>query len=86
MFPRDDYAEMLGWMIWHLGGTPKKFFPLRMPGPDHSARWMAKCIYYSKILACSTVFVMSEEERKQASIAARSYLTFITGILRYYRY
>ena len=106
VFPRDDYAEMLDWMIWHLGGTPKKFFPLMMPGPDHSARWMAKCIYYSKILACSTVFVMSEEERKQAemvtefvvffygrpwfasslaSIAARSDLAFISGILRYYR-
>ena len=106
IFPRDDYREMLGWVIWHLGGTTKNFFPLKMPGPDHSARWMSKCIYYAKIMACYKVFEMTEEEKRQvemmtefvvlfyarswfestlAASAARSDLTFLSQILRYYR-
>ena len=106
IFPRDDYREFLGWVIWHAGGRPERFFPLKMPGPDHNARWMSKCIYFPKILACSLIFEMTEEEKNQAeavtqfvvyfyarpwfessllAVAARSNITSIDKILRYYR-
>lgn len=64
VFPRDDYKELLGWVIWHLGGEVKGFWPLNMPGPDHQARWMADCIYYPKLLACKNVFKMTREEEQ----------------------
>ena len=65
-FDRDDYAEFLRFVIFHLGGDVKGFWPLRVPGPDHQARWMADCIYYQKILSCSQKFYLSEEELRQA--------------------
>ena len=57
---------MLDWMIYHLGGSSKGVYPLKVPGPNHSARWMSKYIYYAKLLACSKVFKMSDEEVNQA--------------------
>ena len=65
VFPREDYAEFLAFVIWHLGGEVPGFWPLKMPGPDHQARWMADCIYNCKILACKNVFVLSQEEESQ---------------------
>ena len=65
VFPREDYAEFLVFVIWHLGGEVPGFWPLKMPGPDHQARWMADCIYNCKILACKNVFVLSQEEESQ---------------------
>ena len=41
------------------------FWPLNLPGPDHQARWMADCIYYPKMLACSKLYPMSQEELEQ---------------------
>ena len=61
-FPRDDYAEFLSFVIFHLGGEVESFWPLRMPGPDHQARWMADCVYNMKMLSCSSVFPLSEQE------------------------
>ena len=65
IFPRNDYKEFLGWAIFHLGGEVDGFWPLKLPGPDHQARWMADCIYYPKMLACSKAFPMSCEELEQ---------------------
>ena len=62
VFDRDDYHESLGWLIWHLGGTPERFFPVKMPGADDESRWMAKTIYYPKIFACSFLFPLSSKE------------------------
>ena len=64
-FPREDYAKFISWVIWHLGGETKNFWPMKMPGPDHQARWMADCIYYLKMYGCSAVFDMTLEERIQ---------------------
>ena len=69
VFPRDDYAEMLDWLIWHLGGGARKgFFPIKMPGPDNNSRWMAKCNYNSKMLACSNIFTLSEDELREFKV------------------
>ena len=62
VFDRDDYHESLGWLIWHLGGSPKNFFPVKMPGADDASRWMAKTIYFPKIFSCSFLFPLSAEE------------------------
>ena len=78
IFPRDDYKEMLAWMIFHLGGNTTSIFPLKVPGPDHSARWMSKCNYYPKLQACSTVFEMSDEEVKQAECVTE-FIVFFYG-------
>ena len=64
-FPQNDYAEFLNWVIWHLGGETKSFWPLKMLGPDHQARWMADCIYHPKMYACRTVFTMTTKEKTQ---------------------
>lgn len=77
VFPRDDYAEFLHWVIWHLGGVVRKgFFPLKMPGPDHNARWMAKCIYNCKILACSKIFQLSEDTLKKVELCTEFTVLF----------
>ena len=65
IFPREDYAEFLAWVIWHLGGKVPAIWPLKMPGPDHQARWMADCIYNCKMLACRKVFILSEQEERE---------------------
>ena len=106
VFPRDEYHESLGWLIWHLGGEPDDFFPLKMPGADNSCRWMAKTIYYPKILACSFLFPLTTQELQNArditaftclfygrawfqaplaARAARTDLTFMSQMLRYYK-
>ena len=64
-FPRDDYREFLELVIVSLGGKVKGF-TFKLPGPDHHARWMSKCIYFLKIRLVSKVFTLSEEEEKQA--------------------
>ena len=60
-FPRADYKELLSLLIVFLGGNIKNF-QFRLPGPDHHARWMSKCIYFLKISLLSKVFKMSVEE------------------------
>jgi hypothetical protein len=47
--PRDDYLELLEVIILFLGGTPPRGGVFRLPGPIHSARWMAKAIYCIKM-------------------------------------
>ena len=76
IFPRDDYKEMLDWNIYHYGAGSKVVYPLKVPGPDHSARWMSKCIYYAKLLACSKVFKMSYEEVSQAQSVKEFWVLF----------
>ena len=63
VFERADYREFLLWGLWHLGVEDiPGFFPLRYPGPDHQARWMSDTIGYSKIMACSSVYLVPTEK------------------------
>ena len=48
-FPRDDYKEFMELVVISLGGEVEGFM-LKLPGPDHHARWMSKCIYSLKLL------------------------------------
>ena len=68
-FPRADYREFLELVVVSLGGEVSGF-SFRLPGPDHHARWMSKCIYFLKIRLISKVFTLSEEEKKQADSMA----------------
>ena len=45
------------------------FFPLKFPGPDSQARWMSKAVYYPKIMACSELFLLTEEEKREVTLA-----------------
>lgn len=65
-FPRDDYRELMELLVVLLGGTITGF-SFKLPGPDHHARWMSKCLYLLKIYLLSTVFHMSEEELLQVA-------------------
>ena len=38
VFPRDEYHESLGWLIWHLGGEREDFSPLKMPVAHNCCR------------------------------------------------
>ena len=62
-FPRADYQELLQLAIISLGGHVPNF-AFRLPGADHHARWMSKCIYTLKLNLLSKVFKMSEEETR----------------------
>ena len=63
-FPRADYREFLELVIVSLGGKMENF-TFKLPGPDHHARWMSKCIYFLKMQLLSKVFKMTEEEEKE---------------------
>ena len=59
---------------WRLPWVPKacdsqlggeiKGFTFKLPGPDHCASWMSKCIYFLKIRLVSKVFSLIDEETK----------------------
>ena len=63
-FPRDDYKEFIDLVVISLRGKVDGF-TFKLPGPDHHARWMSKCIYFLKMRLISNVFEMSEVEKKQ---------------------
>lgn len=49
-YPREDYKELLQLSLLYLGGWSQNYFPFRVPGALHQARWMAKAIYALKIV------------------------------------
>ena len=63
-WPRADYKELLELTIVCLGGIIPGF-KFRLPGPDHHARWMSKCIYILKLSLLLNVFKMSDDEKVQ---------------------
>jgi hypothetical protein len=69
-WPREDYRELLRLTIICLGGYIPGFQFL-MPGPDHHARWMSKCLYYLKMKLLLNTFEMSEEEKTQVEEISR---------------
>ena len=74
-FPRDDYRELAELIVISLGGTVKGF-SFKLPGPDHHARWMSKCIYLLKIKLLGKVFNLEEEEKGQVDRLAEVILLF----------
>jgi hypothetical protein len=74
-FPRDDYRELMELMVVSLGGNVKGF-NFKLPGPDHHARWMSKCLYILKIKLLSNQFQLSEEEMGQVTNLAEFILLF----------
>ena len=74
-FPRDDYREFMELVVVSLGGTVKGF-TFKLPGPDHHARWMSKCLYFLKINLLRKMFLMSEEERLRVERLAEFMLLF----------
>ena len=65
-FPRDDYKEFMELVVISLGGEVEGF-TLKLPGPDHHARWMSKCIYSLKLKLLGNVFEMTDEEKHQVN-------------------
>ena len=61
-WPRADYGDLLQLLIICLGGDIPNF-RFRLPGPDHHARWMSKCIYFLKIKLLKNYFDMCEEDQ-----------------------
>ena len=74
-WPRADYQEMLQLVIFCLGGCVKNF-NLRIPGPDHHARWMSKVLYYLKIHLLQNHFQMSEDEKLEVQLVTEFILIF----------
>ena len=78
-FPRADYHESLLWLLWHLGVEASDlpgFFPLHFPGPDHQARWMARVIGFPKILACSQIYRLDEEQTRVVTLMTEFIVLF----------
>ena len=63
-WPRADYQELLQLLIICLGGEIQNF-KFRLPGPDHHARWMSKCLYYLKMKLLKKQFMMTEQEQQE---------------------
>ena len=76
VFPREDYAELLQLVIFHLGGEVDTVWPLRMPSSDHQVRWMGNCIYYLKKLVCSKVFPLDTKELGEVESIAEFVVLF----------
>ena len=63
-WPRADYGELIKLTIICLGGEVEGF-KFMLPGPDHHARFMSKCLYLLKIKLLFNSFKVSEEEKAQ---------------------
>ena len=74
-FPRDDYREFMELVVISLGGEVKGFM-LKLPGPDHHARWMSKVIYSLKLKLLSRVFEMTEDEKSKVNQVVEFILLF----------
>ena len=64
-FPHDNYREFHELVVVSFGGEICGFI-FRLPGPDHNACRMSKCIYFLKIRLIRKVVAFSKEEKKQA--------------------
>ena len=64
-FPHDNYREFHELVVVSFGGEICGFI-FRLPGPDHNACRMSKCIYFLKIRLIRKVVTLSEKEKKQA--------------------
>ena len=74
-FPRCDYRELVELIVVSLGSKVEGF-AFKLPGPDHHARWMSKCLYILKIRLLDNVFDMEEEQRDQVTNIAEFILLF----------
>ena len=74
-WPRADYKELLELAIICLGGEVPGF-QFRLPGPDHHARWMSKCIYNLKLSLLLNIFEMSETEKEKVLEVSKYILIF----------
>ena len=74
-WPRADYQELLELAIISLGGEVPGF-KFRLPGPDHHARWMSKCIYTLKMCLLLNIFKLSETEKEQVVEVSNYILIF----------
>ena len=63
-WPREDYRELLRLTVVCLGGDVPDF-EFMMPGADHHARWMSKCLYYLKMNLLLNIYKISDEEKSQ---------------------
>ena len=61
-WPRDDYQELLKLTIICLGGEVEGF-RFMIPGADHHARFMSKCLYFLKIKMLFKSFKVSDDEK-----------------------
>ena len=74
-FPRDDYKEFMELVVISLGGEVEGFM-IKLPGPDHHARWMSKCIYSLKLKLLSKVFEMTDDEKTKINQVVEFILLF----------
>ena len=81
-FQRDDYNEFMELVVVSLGGEVVGFI-FKLPGPDHHARWMSKCIYFLKIKLVSKIFQVSAEEKMQVDSLVEFILLFYTVLVHH---
>ena len=62
-------------VVVSLGGTVTNF-KFKLPGPDHHARWMSKCLYILKIKLLSNQFKLFEDEIRQVTDLAEFIILF----------
>ena len=74
-FPRDDYKEFMELVVVSLGGEVVGFI-FKLPGPDHHARFMSKCLYILKIKLLRRIFKLSDGEEEQVSSLTEYILLF----------
>ena len=74
-WPREDYRELLKLTIVCLGGEVPNFQFL-LPGPDHHARWMSKCLYYLKLKLLLKTFKISDVQQAQVEEISTFILIF----------
>ena len=72
---------MLELLIVSLGGDVPKF-NLKLPGPDHHARWMSKVIYILKCRLVSNAFEMTEEERYHVDQISKFCIPYVKYFLQ----
>ena len=56
VWPRADYQELLRLTVISLGGSIPGF-QFQLPGADHHARWMSKCLYILKLRLLDKVII-----------------------------
>ena len=62
-------------VVVSLGGNVTNF-KFKLPGPDHHARWMSKCLYILKIKLLSNQFKLFEDEIRQVTDLAEFIILF----------
>ena len=74
-WPWADYRELMRLTVIALGGSIPNF-EFQLPGADHHARWMSKCIYFIKLKLLDKVFQVTEEEKSYISEISTFVLVF----------